>query len=73
MAKCEHEVAHQFSTIYARTDWSRQEDGTYEPDEVPCSKVLDEETTDLKCAECGADLYELETDDGLRLVAGEDS
>lgn len=51
--ECQHTFIQQFSTIYARTDWTfLEETGEYEPDEVPCSKVLEEETTRWVCAEC---------------------
>jgi hypothetical protein len=50
---CRHEHLEQHSTIYARTSWTRQEDGSYDPDEVPCSKVLEEETTAWACSDCG--------------------
>lgn len=52
---CSHENLVQLSTIYARTSWTRQDDGSYTPDEVPCSKVLEEETTEWRCNDCGVE------------------
>lgn len=36
------------------TIWLRSSSGTYEPQQLPCSKVIDEETESWVCAECGA-------------------
>lgn len=51
---CTHEELLQYSTIHAMTIWLRSSSGTYEPQQLPCSKVIDEETESWVCAECGA-------------------
>lgn len=50
---CQHENLFQFSTIYGRTDWTAQPDGTYTTETATCDKVLEEETTGWECADCG--------------------
>lgn len=61
---CTHEIVWQFSTIYAKTSWSRKDKG-YEPDQVPLSSVLDEDTDHFKCVECGVRLSDVVDDDGV--------
>jgi hypothetical protein len=69
---CPHEAVEQFSTIYARTFWTRQDNGWYEPDQVPCSSVIDEETDYVCCADCGA-VGVLEPDhDGVTVFVTDD-
>lgn len=55
MTDCKHETVEQRSTIYAMTVWSyKQELDSYEPEQVPCSQVLSEETESWICSDCGA-------------------
>jgi hypothetical protein len=49
-----HEQLLQYSTIHAMTIWLRSSRGMYEPQQLPCSKVIDEETERWVCAGCGA-------------------
>jgi len=49
---CTHETLIQTSKLYVRWYWSREADGSYDPDDT-YSKVLDEETIDFECADCG--------------------
>jgi hypothetical protein len=53
---CTHEEILQYSTIHAMTIWARAATGRYEPQQVPCSKVLAEETERWICAACGNDV-----------------
>ena len=52
MSDCQHESIIQVSELMVKWGWERCEDGTYEPDET-YYKVLDEETLDFTCRECG--------------------
>jgi hypothetical protein len=54
VASCPHEQLLQYSTIHAMTIWLRSSSGPYEPQHVPCSKVIEEETERWICADCGA-------------------
>jgi hypothetical protein len=54
--RCAHEEILQYSTIQAMTIWVRAANGRYEPQQVPCSKVLAEETERWVCATCGNDV-----------------
>jgi hypothetical protein len=54
--QCLHEEILQYSTIHAMTIWVRADTGRYDPQQVPCSKVLAEETERWICATCGSDV-----------------
>lgn len=49
---CLHLRIRQFSTISAVTVWTKDETGSYLPDDA-ITKVLDEETERWECADCG--------------------
>jgi hypothetical protein len=57
VTSCTHEQLLQYSTIHAMTIWLRSSSGPYEPQQVPCSKVIEEETERWICADCGASVF----------------
>lgn len=50
-ATCLHPQLTQVSTLLAETTWTREDDGTYSPDEA-ITKVLHEETEWFVCDDC---------------------